>query len=197
MKDFFYITGIILVMIPFFWLISHTNQNIYSLTFFVIVLYPTLAALINGAPFVPTPMAAVNRMIEAAKLKKGDKVYDIGCGDGRIVHEASRQYEISATGFELSPLVYLLARVKHLLWKSKAKIVFGNFKKHNLSDADVIFCYLLPETLAKLEPKLNRELKKGAKIVSYAFPVSPWKEKIKIERDAEKRLAPIWIYEKI
>lgn len=196
MKDFFYITGIILVILPFFYLVSTTNQNIYSLALFILVLYPTLAALVNGAPFVPTPMTAVNRMIKAAGLKKGDRIYDIGCGDGRIVHLASKQYEISATGFELSPFVYMLAKIKQILWKSKAKIVFGNFKKHNLSEADVIFCYLLPETLAKLEPKLSRELKKGAKVISYAFPVSSWTEKTKIESDPKTRLAPIWIYEK-
>ncbi len=183
-------------MLPMFYWISNTPFNIYTLGFFVLIIYPTLAALINGAPFVPTPMNAVNKMIEAAALKKGNRVYDIGCGDGRIVHTASRKYEIKATGFELSPLVYLLARIKHFLWKSKAKIIFGNFKKHDLSDADVIFCYLLPDTLAKLEPKLNRELKKGAKVISYAFPVHPWKESVKIERDKPNKLAPIWIYEK-
>ncbi len=183
-------------MLPMFYWVSKTPFNIYTLGFFVLIIYPTLAALINGAPFVPTPMNAVNKMINSASLKKDDRVYDIGCGDGRIVHAASKKYNIKATGFELSPFVYLLAKIKHFLWKSKAKIIFGNFKKHDLSDADVIFCYLLPDTLAKLEPKLNRELKTGAKVISYAFPVHPWKENKKIERDKSNKLAPIWIYEK-
>lgn len=195
MKDFFYTTGIILVLLPFFYFFSNSNQNIWALSLFVIVLYPTLGALVNGAPFVPTPELAVKKMLEAAGLKKGQKIYDIGCGDGRIVHMASRDYGVNAVGFELSPFVYLLARIKHFLWKSKAKIIFGNFKKRDLSDADVIFCYLLPETLALLEPKLSRELKKGARVISYAFPISPWKEKIKIERNEQLHFAPIWIYE--
>lgn len=183
-------------MLPIFYLISNTEMNIFSLSFYVLILYPTLSALINGAPFVPTPFKAVNRMLKEAKLKKGDKIYDIGCGDGRIVHLASKNYEVNAIGFELSPFVYVLARIRHFFWRSKAKIKFANFKRHDLSDADVIFCYLLPETLVKLEPKLSSELKKGARIISYAFPIKNWREKLKIKSDREQKLAPIWIYEK-
>jgi len=183
-------------MVPLFYLISNTEMNIYSLTFYVLILYPTLAALINGAPFVPTPMKAVNTMIQKANLKDGEIVYDIGCGDGRVVHYASKKHNINATGFELSPFVYIFAKIRQFLWKSKAKILFRDFKRHDLSDADVIFCYLLPETLSKLEPKLSRELKKGTRVISYAFPIAPWQEKLKIKNDLKQKLAPIWIYEK-
>lgn len=194
--DFLLIVGAIAILLPLYYIITGGKPNIYTLLLYILILYPTLAALVNGAPFVPTPMNAVEKMLGLAKLKKGDRIYDIGCGDGRIVYMASKKHEVNATGFELSPFVYLIARVRKFLWKSKAQIRFANFKNHNLSDADVIFCYLLPETLSKLEPKLNKELKKGTKIISYAFPLKAWKETVKIASDPANSLAPIWIYEK-
>jgi SAM-dependent methyltransferase len=194
-KDFVFIMSGVILLLPFFYLFNTTQLNWFTTTLYVLIMYPTLAALINGAPFVPTPYEAAEMMIKAANLQKGQKVYDIGCGDGRIVHLATKNHSVQGIGFEISPFVYFLARVRKLFWKSKAKIKFKNFKHQNLSDADVIFCYLLPETLAKLEHKLSRELKKGAKVISYSFPVSPWTEKEKIVQP-NKEFCPIWIYEK-
>jgi SAM-dependent methyltransferase len=170
--------------------------NIYTAPIMILVLIPTIMALVNGAPFVPTPMEAVENVLKLAKIKRGEKIYDIGCGDGRMVYLAAKEYGADATGFELSPLVYCLARIRHLFWRSKAKIRFANFKSKDLSDADVIVCYLLPDTLARLQEKLDRELKKGARVVSYAFPVGNWKVSHRQERDAAKNIAPIWVYEK-
>lgn len=195
LKDFALILGGALILLPVFYLISNTQMNIWTLSVYILIMYPTLAALVKGAPFVPTPMEVSNRMIEIADLKKGQIVYDIGCGDGRVVYLASKKHDVKATGFELSPFIYALARIRHFLWKSKAKIKFRNFKKQNLSNADVIFCYLLPETMTRLAKKLNKELKPGAKVVSYSFPIKAWKEKEKFTFPDNKFCA-IWLYEK-
>jgi ribosomal protein L11 methylase PrmA len=153
-------------------------------------------ALIKGAPFVPTPMEAVERILKEAHIKKGEKVFDIGCGDGRMVYLAAKEYGADATGLELSPLVYVLARIRKLIWRSKARILFRNFKNQDFSKANVIVCYLLPETLAYLQPKLDDELKKGTRVVSYAFQIGTWKEKKKVEKDPVRGIAPIWVYER-
>lgn len=197
MIDFLLTTGIIILLLPIYYYISKSANNTYLTLLFVILMYPTIKALINGAPFVPTPKLAVKKMIKEANIKDGDKIYDIGCGDGRVLNEASKEKKINAIGFELSPLVFLLAIIKKIYWRSKAKIIFGDFKTKNFNNADIIFCYLLPETLAKLEPKLSRELKKGAKVISYAFPIHTWNEKKKIEKDPKNNIGPIWVYEKI
>lgn len=171
------------------------SYNFFNLAVLVLILIPTIKALVKGAPFVPTPIVRVKKMLEAANIKPGEKVYDIGCGDGRMVYLAARDHGASAVGFELSPLVYAIARIRKFFWKSKAKILFRDFNFCNLGDADVIVCYLLPETLAGLQTKLKKELKKGARVVSYAFKIGEWKEVRQEPRDTNNNLAPIWVYE--
>ncbi len=163
---------------------------------YAILLIPTTYAMIAGAPFVPTEMEQVERMLKAANLKPGMKVYDLGSGDGRLVHKAAKQYKANAVGYEFSPLVWLWAKFLSLFWRSKAKLRFGNFWKKDLSDADVIFCYLLNHSMNRMKVHLLPQLKPGAIIVSHAFQIEglePWK---KLPRLEDQRLGPVWIYKK-
>jgi SAM-dependent methyltransferase len=195
-SDLFFTVFLVVAFMIVFYLIPPNSFNIYTGTLMFLILVPTMMALVNGAPFVPTPMFAVEKILKLANIKPGEKVYDIGCGDGRMVYLAAKDYKADAVGFELSPLVYILARIRHFIWRSKAKIIFGNFKNRSLADADVIVCYLLPETNAKLEKKLNAELKKGTRIVSYAFQFKDWKEAHREPGDPKKNISTIWVYEK-
>ncbi len=164
-----------------------------ELAAFLILVIPTIYALL-GAPFVPTPLPRVRKMLELAKVKSGDKVYDLGCGDGRLVHLAAREHNAKAIGFELSPPIWFWAKISQPFWRSKAKIKFRNFYKQDISDADVIVCYLMPETLKKFQKKLSK-LKKGTRIVSYAFQI-PDLNLIHHEKKVEKKnYSPIWVYE--
>lgn len=188
---------VILLIIPIVYFTSHNFNNIFSLIILILLSVPTIMAMVNGAPFVPTPMSRVRKMVAMAKIKKGQRVYDLGCGDGRFVYVAANEYGAKATGIELSPLVYLLALIRGIFWRSKAKIVLGNFKMHDLSDAEVIFCYLLPESLKKIQPDLDKQIKKGTRIFSYAFEIPNWKLIHREERNSKQNLAPIYVYEKI
>ena len=186
-----------LVIVPIIYFTSTNFNNVFSLLVLIFLSVPTILAMVNGAPFVPTPMERVRKMVAMAKIKKGQVVYDLGCGDGRFVYVAANDYGAKATGVELSPLVYLLAIIRKFFWRSKAKIVFGNFKMYNFSDADVIFFYMLPETLRLLSPELNKQLKKGARIYSYAFQIPDWKLLSIEERNPTSNLAPVYVYEKV
>jgi len=188
---------VILMIIPIIWFTSTNFNNVFSLVLLILISVPTIMAMVNGAPYVPTPMARVRKMVALAKIKKGQRVYDLGCGDGRFVYVAANEYGAKATGIELSPLVYLLALIRKLFWGSKAQIIYGNFKLRDISDAEVIFCYLLPESLKRIQPELDKQLAKGTRIFSYAFEIPKWKLIHKEERKPSENLAPVYVYEKV
>lgn len=127
-------------------------------------------------PFIPTPMKAVRAMLEFAGVKKGDRVYDLGCGDGRLLIEAERKGAI-AIGYELSIPTLLLAKVRCFGRKNtrlsggQVHVRYGDFWKKDLSDADVIFCYLLLDKMAQFERDVWPSLKPGCRVVSHMFPM--------------------------
>ena len=163
---------------------------------YLVLLVPTTYTMIKGAPFVPTQMKQVDRMLKAVPIKPGMKVYDLGSGDGRLVHKAAKKYKAKATGFEYSPLVWLWAKFLSLFWRSEAKLKFGNLFKQDLSDADVIVCYLLPGPMKKMREEIYPKLKKGAFIVSHAFHLPDAKVWKKLPKDPNQKLAAVWIYKK-
>lgn len=146
----------------------------------------------GGGPFVPTPKKAVLKVLKLAKIKKGEILYDIGAGDGRFVHFATKIYKAKATGFELDPFVYFLAKIRQWFFGWEGKIIRGNFLKHNISDADIITCYLLPSSLRKFQKHFEKNLKKGTRILSYAFHIGSLKPKKIVKR--EKGISQIFIY---
>lgn len=160
----------------------------------MILLVPTMYAMMKGAPFVPTPMVQVRRMLKEAQLKPGMTIYDLGSGDGRLVHTAEREYQARAIGYELSPLVWLWARFLALFWRSKAELRFGNFWNKDISDADVIVCYLLPHSMQDVRKKLLNQLKPGTLIISHSFKMEGITPLKAIPFDREKKLGSIWIY---
>lgn len=180
--------GVIYITMP-------RNPDPLTIVLFILLVIPTVIALISGAPFVPTPMHTGRKMLELGKVKEGENVVDIGCGDGRLVYMAANNLKAKATGYELSPIVYLIAKIRQLFWRSKAKIKFGDFRMHNLSSVDCIVTYMLPDTLRKFIPKFEKELKPGTRIVSYAFNIGDWKP-IHIEPSSvEENRSKIWVYE--
>ena len=120
--------------------------------------------------FVPTPRGAVERMIEMAELEPGDVVYDLGCGDGRIVVAAARRQRVKAIGVDISPERVAESRenVRAAGLESSIEIRQADIFALDLRDADVVFLYLTPRLNERLMPQL-RQLKPGARIISYEF----------------------------
>lgn len=133
----------------------------------------------RAAPFVPTRQRDVERMLRLAEVKPGELVYDLGAGDGRFLLAAARR-GARAVGFEISILPFLIACLRLALGRATAaRIELKDFFRQDLSAADVIVCFLTPAAMAKLGPKFSRELKPGARIVSYAFSLPGWTPAVK------------------
>lgn len=122
------------------------------------------------AVFIPSPQDVVEKMLELAKVKKEDVVVDLGCGDGRIPVTAAKQYGCKAIGYDLDEecIKLALARVKDNKVEDLVRIVHEDVFKVDLSNADVVTLFLLPQLNAKLIPQLEK-MKPGARIVSHAF----------------------------
>lgn len=141
----------------------------------VILLLILLASIVwthfLGAPWLPSSMSMVHKMLKLAEVQPGDIVYDLGCGDGRMIVTAAWRYGARAVGIEVDPLRYLWCQglVNILGLREQVKIIYGDFFDQDLSKADVVTCYLLQATNNKLEAKLRQELKLGARVVSNQF----------------------------
>ena len=124
-----------------------------------------------GAPWVPTSMGVVHKMLKMAEVGPDDILYDLGCGDGRTIIAAARRYGARAVGIEIDPLRYVWCQLVITLFglRRRVKILYGNFFNHDLSEATVVTCYLLPETNSDLEEKLKGELRFGVRVVSNTF----------------------------
>jgi len=129
------------------------------------------------APAYPTPQAVVERMLTMADVKPGDTVYDLGCGDGRIVITAATKFSARAVGVEIRRDIYetTLARVSSLGLSDKVQIVHGDALKTNLATADVVTLYLLTSSNERLRPVLEAQLRPGARVVSHDFEIRGWK----------------------
>jgi ubiquinone/menaquinone biosynthesis C-methylase UbiE len=141
------------------------------------------------APYVSTPYRVVDAMLTLAKVKKGDFVYDLGCGDGRIVIAAAKRYGTSGAGIDINPerIEEARANAKRAGVEHLVKFEVGSVYDADLHATSVVMLYLLPEINLKLKPKLERELKPGARIVSHNFDMGTWKPK-KEERIGGDRL---------
>jgi len=125
----------------------------------------------RGALWVPSSRKVVHKTLQLAEVKPDELVYDPGCGDGRVIISAARHYQARAVGIELDLLRYLWCQlaVTVLGLRKQVKIIYGDLYKVDLSQADVVVCYLLPAALKKLEGKLLQELKPGTRVVSNTF----------------------------
>ncbi|MGC9153027.1 MAG: methyltransferase domain-containing protein [Vulcanisaeta sp.] len=166
------------------------EKDIYSPNFFPYFNMP------YDVPFVPTPEVVVRRMLQLANVKRGEVVYDLGCGDGRIVIMAAREFGAQSACIEIRKDLYeqTLRRVKDLGLEDRVKVIYGNFFEESLSDADVVTMYLLTSVNERIKPKLERELRPGVRVVSHDFEVPGWKPLIVEDLYEEWRSHKIYLY---
>src|SRR4029450_12242420 len=142
-------------------------------------------------PFVPTPVEVIDRMLELAEVKKGDVVYDLGSGDGRIVIRAAKKYRVRAIGIEMDQLLLAQARkdAKALGVSHLVEFRAEDAMKVDLSKATVVTLYMLAGFNEAMKPSFKKYLKPGARIVAHDFGIEGWEpdKTIKLP-DPEKKV---------
>lgn len=141
-----------------------------------------------NSPYVSTPPAVVNKMLDLAQPKSNDVIYDLGCGDGRIVIQAAKQYGVHGVGIDNNP-----ERIREAHENAKREGVshlvqfrIGDLYDANLENATIVALYLLPDVNLRLRPKLRTQLKSGARIVSHTFGMGDWKPSKEQTVDGQK-----------
>lgn len=150
------------------------------------------------APFYPTPETVVERMLILGGLKAGEKMFDLGSGDGRVVVMAAQKFSADATGIEMDADLHKqsMDRIKGLGIEKRARVILGDILKQDVSSADLLTVYLLPSSNDRIRPMLEKQLKKGTRIVSHDFLFSGWTpvREEHIEDDGEGRSHTLYLY---
>ena len=148
------------------------------------------------APYVASPQPIVDRMLDAADVKPGETLYDLGAGDGRILITAARRFNVKGVGVELSEKLVQSANnaIRRMNLADQVTLIHGNLLEVNLAPADVVTIYLETGSNNLLKPNLEKYLKPGARVVSHDFEVRGWKP-TKIEKiHAYNRNHTIYVY---
>ena len=142
--------------------------------------------------FVPTPNEVVDAMLKMAEVTKADTVYDLGCGDGRIVIAAAQKYGARGVGIDIDPerVAEATENTRKAKVSDRVKIVQGDLFEADISAATVVTLYLLTDLNLKLRPKLLRDLKPGTRVVSHAFNMGDWKP----ERQARVQGTSVYLW---
>jgi protein-L-isoaspartate O-methyltransferase len=150
------------------------------------------------APYYPTPQIIVEKMLQLGGLKAGEKVFDLGSGDGRIVIMAAQKFHATAVGVELDKDLFRQStdKIRKLGLERNARIINGDLLKQNYASADLITVYLLPVSNDKVTPLLEKQLKKGARVVAHDFELRNWTpERVEnIADDGEGRSHTLYLY---
>jgi ubiquinone/menaquinone biosynthesis C-methylase UbiE len=150
------------------------------------------------APYYPTPETIVEKMLQLGGLKSGEKMFDLGSGDGRIVIMAAQKFHADATGIEMDNDLYRqsMEKIRSLGLEKTARIVRGDILNQDYKSADLVTVYLLPNSNDKVQPLLEKQLKKGTRIVAHDFEFRAWKpDKVEqIEDDGEGRSHTLYLY---
>ncbi len=138
------------------------------------------AVVFVGAPYLPTLQPQVQAALRLADLKPGQTLLELGCGDGRVLIAAAEQ-GIRVVGYELNPLLVVVAWLRTRRYHKLIKIVWGDFWHSPWPEADAIFVFLLPKYMEKLDTKIVQYSHKPVKLVSFAFVV-PDKEPVAVKQ---------------
>lgn len=139
----------------------------------VLIVFSTICLMRGGVLYLGSPRGVVKAMLAMADIQPGEKVFDLGCGDGRLLIPAVRTFKAVATGIDISRTLLALAWLRSRLWRTPVRLIRQNLLESDFFEADVVFLYLMPEIIEKLREPLTR-LKPGCRVICHEFGISGW-----------------------
>lgn len=148
-----------------------TSLSILVLIFFILLFGVVVLPAFFGSPWHPLLPGTIREILDFAEIQAGEKIYDLGSGDGRVLIQAARQHDAVGVGLEIDPLKVWVARLLARWAGVSDRVQFErkNFDDFDFQDADVIYVYLTHQALDRLIPKILPYLKPSTRIVSYRF----------------------------
>ena len=180
-------------MAAWIWIFIILAGGLFALKILYVLGIALVLPFTQGALYVSTSRAKIAAFINAVPMRAGQTLVDLGCGDGRVLREAQKRYGVHTIGYEINPMAYLKARI-FSFGQNKIKIKRENFWEADLSDADVVFCYLYPDVMNKLAAKLAAGLKPGAVIVSSNFSLPGFVPSQVLRLESRWHNDPMYVY---
>lgn len=151
----------------------------------IVVGFCFAVVLLFGAPYLPTTKLQIDAAIKLASLKPGETMLELGCGDGRVVIAAAKK-GINVVGYELNPVMALIAWIRTRKYRKNVKIIWGDFWQKEWPEHQAIFTFLLTKYMPKLNKKIIQSKHKPVKLVSFAFKIP--------DREADSEKAGVFLY---
>lgn len=151
----------------------------------------------TGAPPVFTPKSIIYKALKAAELKRGEKLYDLGSGTGRVLVMGVKEFGANATGFECLFPAFYLSKINFFINRIKNGTVCNkDMYRADIREADVIYLFLNPKAFKKLENKIRGEAKAGARIVTFSSPLPFWRPEKVIALEERENKIYLYLYRK-
>ena len=145
--------------------------NFYLISLFISSFY--------GSPYVSTNKKIIDQILSKVHLKKNKLFFELGCGDGRVVKRAVEKYQVKGKGIDINPYLIIILKIINKFKKTNnPEFIFADIFKTNLTQANYIYCFLMPKMLDKLKEKFKKELKKGTIVISHGFKIPLWDKKL-------------------
>lgn len=146
--------------------------ELFFFIFFTIFTFFLIYSLLKGSPYVPSKINQIRKILKSAYLKKNQIFFDLGCGDGRVVREAVKHYQVKGIGYDINLILILWARLLSVIQNlSSIEFKQADIVTNKFPDADVIYIFLMPLLIKKISQKLYLQLKNGALIISHGFKI--------------------------
>lgn len=173
------------------------NETVVWLVLFLVaaLIFGTAGyASFSAAPWLPLRTRDHKRVLKHLKNRVGT-LLELGAGDARLMVQVARHTKLKSIGYEISLLPYLAGKFRLKMTQAyhSAELLFKDFFREDFSHADVVYCFLTPVAMEKLKPKLEKELKKGARVISYSFKIPGWTPTIE---DREGDGIPVFVYDR-